>query len=74
MGTVALVDVSRELTSDMIRLVRHANEGIWGLRRIGGKEKLIMTLMNGKARDEKIGEPVERNSQDLNLVCAGSNW
>lgn len=31
-------------------------------------------LISGKARDEKIMEPVERSSQDLNMACTGRNW
>lgn len=33
----ALVDMSRELASDMIRHIRHAGKGIWGQRGTGGE-------------------------------------
>lgn len=49
-------------------------KGFGGREGQEGKEHLAISLMSGKARDEKITEPVERSSQDVNLACTGRNW
>lgn len=57
----AVVDVSRELASDMIRHVRHANEGIWG--RKGWEERRSLLLLEQMEKLEMRDHRASRKKQ-----------